>query len=169
MADQAQMKIDSSTRVNGAAGLRSPLSTDGADIGPRAGVVSNVAGFGESLLSLAELQTRLTAVELRQNMDSVKAGATALTAACIVAFSCVPVFLLAAAELLVSEFGMKRGFALLTVASSALGLAAFVAFLAVRTLNRKKIGFALSREEFTRNVNWLRTILRHSGRPVSPR
>jgi hypothetical protein len=83
MADQATLR---SVNGKGSDGLRADRAgliaenlrpersmageTDPAD----QGVVSNVAGFGENLLTLAELQTRLTSVEIRQNLESIKSG-----------------------------------------------------------------------------------------------
>jgi hypothetical protein len=122
-------------------------------------VVTNVAGFGEDLLTLAELQTRLTAIELRQNLESARNSGILIVIGSIAAVSALPVLLVGVAELLVSEMGMKRGFALLIGACFA---------TARLWLRAKPLGLPLAGEEFARNVNWLRTILRQSGR-WSPR
>jgi uncharacterized membrane protein YqjE len=173
MDDQATLKRLRGASTNGAAAARSnpgaitnsdrPSGAPGADPGA-SGVVNNVAGFGENLLTLAELQTRLTAVELRQNLASVKHGGALLLAGLTLALASLPVVLVGVADLLVSEAGMKRGYALLTVAAVSIVIAG-AAMLTGRTwLSRKPLGFPLAGEEFSRNVNWLRTILRNSGR-----
>ena len=132
-------------------------------------VVSNVAGFGENVLSLTELQAKLALVELRQNIDATKTCGAPLLAGLMVALAALPVALAGVAELLVSELGLKRGFALLGVALVAILLAAFSAALGIITLRRQRLGFPRSSEELNRNVNWLRAILRHSGRaPTRP-
>jgi hypothetical protein len=68
------------------------------------------------------------------------------------------------AELLVSELGMKRGYALLSAATTAIVIAGACIVVARSWLRKKPFGFPLASEEFARNMNWLRTILRHSGR-----
>lgn len=162
MADQATLKR-LGTGGNGTATTRANSAANDGD--PSAsGVVSNVAGFGENLLTLAELQARLAAVEFRQNLEYVKTGGALVLAAVILGVSGIPVLLIAVAELLVSELGLKRGFALLSAAAAALVIAGGCIAIAGRWLRRNPLGFPLSNEEFARNLNWLRTILRHSGR-----
>ena len=85
-------------------------AADIADSSP-AGVVTNVAGFGENLLNLAELQARLTAVELRSNFDSAKSAGAMIIVGTVFAVAGLPVLLVGIAELLVTEIGIKRGYA----------------------------------------------------------
>ena len=169
MADQATI-----TSMNGPAANGGPRR--GVSSGDRASsasgqeanassVVSNVAGFSENLLTLGELQARLAAKELVRNYDAAKtAGAVGLAGFVIVVAS-VPIVLLGIVELLVSELAMKRGYALLGVAGAAILIGgSSVAFAAI-WLRRQRLGFPLSGEEMTRNLNWVRTVLRYSGRP----
>jgi hypothetical protein len=132
-------------------------------------VVSNLAEFGENLLSLGELQTRLAALELKQNLEASKAGGAMLLAGSLLAFSSVPIVLAGLAELLVSELGMKQGYALLSVAFVSLVMAGVLLAIAGSWLRRKGVGFPLSREELARNLNWVRTVLLHSGRSTRRR
>ncbi len=160
MADQAAV-----TKTNGYApsGENSGGDVSTTESGASA-VVTNVAGFGEDLLNLAELQARLAALEVRQNLDLVKTGGAIIATGLVVAVSALPVGLVGIAELLVSEMGLKRGYALLTVSITAILLAGAVVGLAAWGFRRKRIGFPLSGEELARNVNWVRTVLRQSGR-----
>jgi Putative Actinobacterial Holin-X, holin superfamily III len=164
MADQTTM-----TRANGhglnSGNLASDRSPDAstAESGANA-VVTNVAGFGEDLLNLAELQSRLAAAEGRQNVDIVKTGGALIAAGLIVAVASLPVGLVGIAELLVSEMGLKRGYALLAVAAVAILIAGSCLGLAASWFRRNRLGFPLSGEELARNVNWVRTVLRQSGR-----
>jgi len=130
-------------------------------------MVSNVAGFGENLLTMAELQARLSALELRNNLEAAKTSGAVLVAGSVLAVASLPVALAGIAELLVSELALKRGYALLIVAAAALVIGAVCAASAGIWLRRKRPGFPLSAEELTRNLNWLRTVLRYSGRPPS--
>ena len=127
-------------------------------------VVSNVTGFGENLLNLAEMQARMTAIELRQNVSAMKTAGTVLATTTLLALASFPVVLAGIAELLVSELAWRRGHAFLTVGLTTIGIAAFVAVTAAVWLRRQQFGFPLSVEEFTRNLNWVRTVLRLSGR-----
>ncbi len=168
MADQATMTRFNVPTPNGAAGQASSdsarsLAANVAD--PSAsGMMNSVAGFGENLLTLAELQARLTAIEIRQNLDSARNGGALLVAGAILAITSLPVVMVGVAELLVSELGMKRGYALLSAGTTAIVIAAACIVVARGWLRNKPFGFPLASEEFARNMNWLRTILRHSGR-----
>jgi hypothetical protein len=173
MADQATL-----TQTNGSRGTARPAGAQeagGRSSAPpnteaAAGqVVSGVAGFGENMLNLAELQARMAAIELRQNVDTVKTAGTAMVAGALVALASFPVLLVGTAELLVSELGWRRGYALVTVGAITISIAAFVAVTAAVWLRRQRFGFPLSVEEFTRNLNWMHTVLRLSGRPPARR
>ncbi len=168
MADQATMTRFNTPTANGAAAqLNSGAvgSSAANAFDPSAsGMMNSVAGFGENLLTLGELQARLTAIEIRQNLDSVKHGGALFVAGSILAISSLPVVMVGVAELLVSELGMKRGYALLSAAMTAIVIAGACIVVARSWLRKKPFGFPLAGEEFARNMNWLRTILRHSGR-----
>jgi hypothetical protein len=138
-----------------------------ASPGPEAGagqVVSNVAGFGENLLNLAELQARMSAMELRQNLEAVKTVGVVFASGTVMALAAVPVVLVGIAELLVTEAGLGRGAAFLTVGLSTIGVAAVCVASAAVWVRRQRLGFPLSAEEFSRNLNWVRTVIRLSGR-----
>ena len=127
MADQATL-IGHNGSAGPAAGDPGPVGRPGAASGTEAGagqMMSNVAGFGENLLNLAELQARMTAVELRQNVAAVKAAAAVLVLGGLIALATLPVILAGIAELFVSELGWRRGYAFLAVGSTAMGIAAF--------------------------------------------
>jgi hypothetical protein len=127
-------------------------------------MVSSAAEFGENLFTLTELQVKLTAIELRQNLQATRVGGSIMLAAAVLALASVPVALVGIAELLVSELGMKRGYALLSVAATGIVVAAAVIVGIVTALRKKPLGFPLSSEELTRNINWVRSVVTHSGR-----
>jgi len=127
-------------------------------------VMRGVAGFSENLLTLAELQTRLAQVELKQNLEAARASVVLALGSALAACSGLVIMLAGLAELMVSELGMKRGYALLSVACSAIAMGAFCLVVGAMRLRAKRLGFPLSGEELARNFNWLRTVLRQSGR-----
>ena len=102
MADQETVKTFGRLTGNGTPRGR---SSDGQGVSDRSaaartgdpsssGVVTNVAGFGEDLLTLVELQARLTAIEVRQNLESARSGGTLIAVGAIVAISGLPVMLM---------------------------------------------------------------------------
>jgi Putative Actinobacterial Holin-X, holin superfamily III len=169
MADQAALSEHNgpASPVKPAPGVRDAVGHGAAPAAAQAAasqVVSNVAGFGENLLNLAELQARMAAIELRQNVDAMKTAGTVLAIAALFALASFPVVLAGIAELLVSELAWRRGHALLAVGLTTIGIASFVAVASAVWLRRQQFGFPLSAEEFTRNLNWVHTVLRLSGR-----
>jgi uncharacterized membrane protein YqjE len=169
MVDQASMRANGPVTATGrvrtaqASADTSAADADRDSNGP-ANVVSNVAEFGEDVLSLMELQTRLAAIELKQNAEAVKFGGAVILTGIVLALAGMPIALAGIAELLVSQFGMNHGLALLVVAIAAFALAGTAIAIAAARLRSSNLGFPLSQEEFARNVNWLRTVLLHSGR-----
>jgi hypothetical protein len=138
-----------------------PVTSADADSGQ---MVSNVAGFGENLLTLGELQARLAAVELKQNLEAARISAPVLTTGVALALTSLPIALAGIAELLVAELEMRRGIALLIVALVAFAVAGTCLAIGGVQLRRTVTGFPLSGEELTRNLHWVRTVLTHSGR-----
>jgi uncharacterized membrane protein YqjE len=174
MADQATMKTANgpwSTRSSGDG--RVPTyggAPESRETDPGASsVVSSVAGFSESLLNLAELQAQLYAIELRKNAHAARNGGVGLLAGLALAVASLPVALVGIAELMVAELALKRAYALLIVAGAALLFAVGCVASAGLWLRRQRIGFPLSGEELNRNVNWVRTVLAHSGRSTPHR
>ena len=169
MANQAQM-----TSTNGPArdGRTAPATTrspaaSASEPGATA-VVSGIAGFGENLLNLTELQARLAAIELRQNAQAIQSSAGVLWGGSILATASLVVALAGIAEVCVSQWAIKRGTAFLTVGGLGLVVAIACVLIAITKLRRNTAGFPLSSEELARNLQWIRTVLRHSGR-VTPR
>lgn len=173
MADQATMKPDGPAAYRrGVVPLGAGAQDAGADNGPQPGpgdVVTSLAEFSENLLTLAELQARLATLELKQNIQAARISGPVILAGAVLAVVSFPLILAGIAELLVSELAMKRGYALLSVAIPALAIAGTAVALAVSRLRRRAHGFPLSSEELARNLNWVRTVMLHSGRSTRRR
>jgi hypothetical protein len=170
MANQATVRTNGSAagRLGAVGAEPSDATAAGNEAGPGQ-VVSSVAEFGENLLTLGELQARLAAIELKQNVDAAKIDGSVVLAGAALALASLSVILIGVAELLVSELGMKRGVALLSVSGVSILIAGACIAIAGSRLRRKAVGFPLSGEELARNLNWLRTVLVHSGRPARSR
>ncbi len=106
-------------------------------------VVTGIAGLSENLLGLAEMQARLAVIELRQNVEAAKRGAGILLCGSFLAVASLAVGLLGIAEVCVSEFAVKRSFALLTVAGASLAITGAAAATAVARAARNSAGFPL--------------------------
>src|SRR5262245_53633553 len=124
MADQATVKRSDSAAVrpgtlSNGTGESAGTGKNGAASGD---LVGNVAEFGESLLTLGELQARLAALEFKQNIEAGKVGGAIGLTGAILALASLPLVLAGAGELLVSELGMRRGFAFLVVGVVTLAL-----------------------------------------------
>jgi hypothetical protein len=87
----------------------------------------------------------------------------------VVGVAGLPIALAGIAELLVTTLGVNRGLALLSVAVASFAIAGICVAIAVARLHASDMGFPLSKEEFARNVNWVRTVLLHSGRSARVR
>jgi len=165
MADQATLKMNGPGVSRGTAPeAGSGQSSASNGNGNGTGVVTSIAELGENLLSLSELQARLAAAEMKQNLEAAKVSAPVLLAGAVLGVASVPLVLAGIAELLVSEMGMKRGYAFLGVAVVSLVVAGICVVIGNKALTRSLVGFPLSSEELTRNLNWVRTIILHSGR-----
>jgi hypothetical protein len=64
---------------------------------------------------------------------------------------------------------MSRGVALLAVAAATLAIAGTAIAIAAARLRGSDMGFPLTREEFARNLNWVRTVVLYSGRSARSR
>jgi Putative Actinobacterial Holin-X, holin superfamily III len=167
MVDQATM--NTSNGISGSADSRSaglpPPGRASAEAPASAGqVASNVAGFGENLLNMAELQARMSAIELRQNIEALRIAAAIGLTGVILALAALPIVFAGIAELLITTLGFGRGSAFLTVGFASIGIGSLCIISAGAWMGRKRLGFPLSAEEFTRNLTWIRTVLRLSGR-----
>jgi hypothetical protein len=130
-------------------------------------VMKSIAAFGDNAFTLTQLQTKLLAIEIKQNLQTALVyGIPALCAGALFVAGLV-VALLGVAELLASELELKPSLALLCVgiAATLIGIGSIA--VAAVLLRRQWRGFPLSREEFERNALWVKTVLRQSGRARS--
>lgn len=165
MADQTSMRFNGPGAAAGRMGA-APSTAGGAN-GSGAGpgdVVGGLAEFGNDLLSLGELQARLAAIELKHNVAAAKLGSAVMMTGAVLALAALPIALAGIAELLVSFLGMNRGLALIAVAVASFAIAGTCIAIALGRLRGSDLGFPLTREEFARNLNWVRTVLLYSGR-----
>jgi len=153
--------------VRGAASRPGPTATDpsnGKTNGQGNGVIGSIADLGNDITTLAELQAKLAALDLKDCADRAIMPLGFLVAAAVVVAGCIPVVLLGIADVVARAFGIVPGWAMLLTAGIALAFGGIVLFVAARTLGRSFTSLRRSREELERNLAWVRTVLVYSGR-----
>ena len=131
------------------------------------GVLSNLVEFGGNMTSLAELQAKLAASELREYAGRAAAPIGIIVAAGVLVTGAVPVVLLGCVELLCTRYAIARDTALLATSGIALTIGLVAIAFAATKLIRALDAFRHSREEFTRNVAWVKSVLAQSGRSMT--
>jgi hypothetical protein len=135
---------------------------------PAEALVGGVADFGNDLATLGELQAKLIAIDLKEAAGRATMPLIVAAGGAALALGALPVVLLGVAELLVSYTTLARGWAYLLVGGLAIVLAGVAAMVVLPRLKASLESFRRSREELTRNIAWVRTVLVQRGR-VRPR
>lgn len=130
------------------------------------GIVGNVTEFGGNLLTLAELQARLALLDAREGAGRAVLPVLLAVGGVVLASASLPVVLIAAGLMLAAASGWPLGLSLLLCGASALVLGAGLTFLFGRRVSACFDSFHRSREEFSHNLAWVKTVLSHSGRPM---
>lgn len=137
--------------------------------GPPEGVIGGIAEFGNDIMTLAELQARLAAIDFKESLEHAVVPLVLTLGGLMLALASLPVVLIGVAQLIAWAFSIHLGWALLLVGLVALVGASAVAGIAGLRFSRSFASFQRSREELVRNLSWIRTVLVHSGRPVPRR
>ena len=129
-------------------------------------VLESLSELGGDIASLVELQAKLTAIDLKEATTRATLPTTTLVVAGTVLIATLPVLMIGIAFLLASAFAISQGTALLITGLVFALIAAVVAWLATVQVLKSLESFRRSREELTRNVSWIRTVLAQSGRSL---
>jgi hypothetical protein len=128
---------------------------DGSSAGTHGGVVR----FVDDVVTLAELQGNLAVLNGKEALRKATFPSGVLLFCFMFIASSVPVALLGVASLLAAALGIAQGWALLATAGMTCALAGPAAVYAMARLRRCLDGFRASREELSRNLAWLHTVL----------
>lgn len=109
---------------------------------------------------LAELQIELLEADLQDCLQRLIRPVIAVVAGITLLLGCTPVLLLGIARLLVEFAGMPEAAALLTTSIVAALMAGGLAFLGWKKLGLSLSAFKRSRQELTRNIQWIRAVLK---------
>lgn len=143
---------------------QTPLSPESRE-SPSAGVRNGVSGLLHDVLTLAELQFKLLSLDAQVAAGRAVVPTVLLGAAGVFAASALPLLLLAFAQLLRDQAGWPPALATLMAVAVGLVVAGILAVIGYLGLRRCLNPLARSREEFNRNVTWLKsTLKRHEVR-----
>lgn len=161
-AVRSQAQAQSQVNPNGGArvSIDSPLTE---------GVFGNLSEFVNDCTTLGELQVKLALLDARESAARAALPIGLAIAGAVLALACLPVLLLAIGQLVVQYTDLSAGWAYLIVAVLGLIIGGLLALLFGLRLGPAFTSFQRSREEFTRNLAWIKTVLAYSGRGSSNR
>jgi len=127
-------------------------------------VLGGIGGLGNNVVTLATLQARLAAADLRESVTRGLMAWIALGAGLLLAIGSTTVGLMGIAWWLATSWAVAFSLALVLVAAGGIVTSAVLAVLAAFRLRSSFLTFRRSREELERNVAWLGTVFSQSGR-----
>jgi uncharacterized integral membrane protein len=140
------------------------MKTDGRE-SPSAGVRNGVAGVFHDALTLAELQFKLLGIDAQEATRRAITPVALLAGAAVFALSALPLLLVALAQLLRDQAEWPAALATLTAVAVGMVIAGLLALFGYLGLRRCLSPLRRSRDEFNRNVTWLKsTLKRHEVR-----
>jgi uncharacterized membrane protein YqjE len=128
------------------------------------GVIEGIGDLGTNIVNLATLQARLAAFDLREMTERVVPAAICVGILLPVAFASFTCLFFALAYWISSTFGLTLLASLAIVGLLGLLTATALAIFAFQRFSASLTSFRRSREELDRNVAWLGTVLKQSGR-----
>ena len=128
------------------------------------GVIGSLGEFGGDIMSLAELQGKLAAMDVKETVGHAAVPAVLLVGSAVVLAATLPVLLIGLAFVLAPIVGLTVGATLLIVGLTFAVIAAIVAAIAATRVLKSFESFRRSREELARNLAWIRTVISQSGR-----
>lgn len=128
------------------------------------GLMENISSFGADIATLAVLQARLAACDLRDELRRKRLAVVTMTICAMLGATGIVVITLGAAFWLSAAFQINIGQAMILVGVASLIIALAVSAPCVRMLAIRESVFRRSHEELERNLAWIRTALAQSGR-----
>jgi hypothetical protein len=133
-------------------------------------VAASFSGLAHDAIELAELQAQLLKLDVKAAARNGRTGLVLGTVGVCLLLGCVPVALLALAEVFVAQYGWSRAGSLGVAAAIGLVLSAGAGAAAWYRLRRGLASLQRSRDELNRNIAWIKSNLkRDKQRSVSDR
>jgi hypothetical protein len=123
-------------------------------------VVASFSDLAHDVLELAELQGELLKLDAIASWKTTRTGVTLLVVGACLLLGCVPILWLTIAEALVEFAEWPRTLSLAVALVIGLVVAGGVAAAAWLKLKSMFASFERSREEFARNLDWVKTSLK---------
>jgi uncharacterized membrane protein YqjE len=128
----------------------------------------NLGGFARDVVTLAELQFKLLAVDCRDARASAGRGMLLLGAGFILAMAVIPVLLAAVGFALVELAGWSYSGAFAAAGLLSLGLALVSGWYGWRRMKTASSTFQRSRAELSDTFLWIKESLRHEASEPGP-
>jgi hypothetical protein len=128
------------------------------------GVIEGVSSFGTDLATLAMLQARLAAYDLRESMKSATPAIAGLVVFGTIVAASTVVGLAGLSLWLATVLQVQAGIVMMVIALAGIIIAGVASALLARSLTSSFSYFRRSREELERNLAWIKTTILHSGR-----
>lgn len=133
------------------------------------GVVSNLSDLINDCATLGELQAQLAAVDLKECVGRAVWPLVVAVSALVLVVASLPVILLGVAYVLAHALSLPLMWTILLTGLATLAVGGLVAYLFSKRVASSLEPLRRSREELTRNLSWVRTVLVHSGRSYPSR
>jgi uncharacterized membrane protein YqjE len=123
-------------------------------------VAGSVSELAHDVIELSELQAKLFALDLKRSSQRTRTVLILAIVGLCILLGTIPVALLALAHLLIEQLGWAQSAALGVAALVGLGLAAILVGIAWAMIKSGLLSLQRSREELSRNIEWLKSMLR---------
>jgi uncharacterized membrane protein YqjE len=127
-------------------------------------VAGSVSGLTHDVIELAELQTQLLLLDLKKSTQKTRTCLILAVVAVCLLLASLPVALVALAALLVEQLEWSQSAALGVATLVGLVLAGIFAGTAYGIVRSGLISVQRSKDEFNRNIAWIKSTLKDRGR-----
>jgi uncharacterized membrane protein YqjE len=149
--------MDGETKMNGNGRLRTKIPD----------VAGSFSELTHDVIELSELQAKLFVLDVKKSSQRTRTCLVLGVVAICFLLGTIPVALMALAQLLVEQLQWPQSAALGVAALAGLALAAIAAGVAWGMIKGGLVSLERSREELSRNMEWLKSTLRSRGQPTT--
>lgn len=135
--------------------------TDYDPVMPTTAVAKNVGSLTHDLITLAELQWELLQVDTSRSIRRLLILIVVGVVAAAMLVGCVPVALIALGYVLTEQFELSMSASMICSAGVGVVIGALLLLVAYLLSKQLTAGFDESKSEFAKNVQWLKSTLRH--------
>lgn len=128
------------------------------------GLMDDVSSFGNDVATLAALQSKLAAADMRESLHKAAPAIGGLVVLVLLLVAGMTVLVAGLALWLAEAQQLRPAFALIAMGLGSLVVAALGGWFCARWLGSSFSTFRRSFEELERNVAWIKTTLTQSGR-----